>query len=78
MGRASHETDDEEYAAVIEFLGLVIYATVVGIGLLDMKIGLSPFAMYRSVTVAGVGRSAPATGRRGDGTSPLRQRPRDS
>jgi hypothetical protein len=70
MGRASHETDDEEYAAVIEFLGLVIYATVVGIGLLDLKNGLSPFAMYRSVTVAGVGRSAPATGRRGDGNQP--------
>ena len=51
---------------MIEFLGLVIYATVVGIGLLDVKSGLSPFAMYRSVTVAGVGRSAPATGRRDD------------
>ena len=55
---------------MIELLGLVIYATVVGTGLLDMKSGLSPFAMYRSVTGAGVGRSAPATGRRGDGNQP--------
>ena len=54
---------------MIELLSLVIYATVVGTGLLDMKSGLSPFAMYRSVTVAG-GRSAPATGRRGDGNQP--------
>jgi hypothetical protein len=55
---------------VIEFLGLVIFATVVGIGLLDAKSGLSPFAMYRSATMAGVDRRAHATGRRGDGNQP--------
>jgi hypothetical protein len=55
---------------VIDFLGLVIFATVVGIGLLDAKSGLGPFAMYRSGTMAGVDRRAHATGRRGDGNQP--------
>ena len=55
---------------MIDLFGLVVFTTVVGIGLLDMKSGLSPFAMYRSVTVTGVRRQAPATGRRGDDNQP--------
>ena len=41
---------------MIELLGLLIFATIVGIGLLDVKSGLGPFAMYRSGTVTGVSR----------------------
>ena len=55
---------------MIELLGVMIFATVVGIGLLDAKSGLSPFEMYRSTTVAAVGRPEPATERPGDGNQP--------
>jgi hypothetical protein len=55
---------------VIDLLGFVVLATIVGVGLLDLKSGLSPFAMYRSATVTGIGRKAPATGRRGDDNQP--------
>jgi hypothetical protein len=55
---------------VIDLLGLVVFTTIVGIGLLDLKSGLSPFAMYRSATVIGVGRQAPVAGRRGDDDRP--------
>jgi hypothetical protein len=55
---------------VIELLGMVIFATIIGIGLLDLKSGVSPFAMYRSATVAGLRRQAPGTGRRGDDNQP--------
>ena len=55
---------------MIDLLGLVIFTTVVSIGLLDLKSGLSPFAMYRSATVTGVRRRAPATGHRGDDNQP--------
>ena len=57
---------------MIDFLGLVIFATVVGIGLLDAKSGLSPFAAD-----AGVTRRAHATDAAVTGTSPGRQRLRD-
>ncbi|MDT7581460.1 MAG: hypothetical protein QOK35_2724 [Pseudonocardiales bacterium] len=60
--------DDEEYVPVIELLGLVIFATVVGIGLLDMKSGLSPFAMYRASTPTDLRRHPSTTGRPGDGS----------
>ena len=33
---------------MIEILGFVIYLTVVGIGLLDLKSGLGVLAVYRS------------------------------
>jgi hypothetical protein len=55
---------------VIELFGLVVFATVIGIGLLDLKSGLGPFAMYRSGAVIGVGPQAPATGRHGDDNRP--------
>jgi len=61
---------EEVHAAVIDLLGLVIFMVVVGIGLLDVKSGLSPFAMYRSATVSGVGRRASSTGHRGDDNQP--------
>jgi hypothetical protein len=37
--------DDEERATVIDLLGMVVFATTVGIGLLDGRSGLSVFAM---------------------------------
>ena len=55
---------------MIDLLGLVVFATVVGIGVLDGKSGLSPFAMYRSADVGGVGGRAPTSRRRGDGNQP--------
>jgi len=55
---------------VIDLFGLVVFTTIVGIGLMDMKSGLSPFAMYRSATVAGIRRQAPASARRGDDNQP--------
>jgi hypothetical protein len=51
---------------MVDFVGLVIFATIVGIGLLDVKSGLSPFATYRSAVVTGGRRRAPATQHRGD------------
>jgi hypothetical protein len=38
---------------VINLLGMVVFTTIVGIGLLDRKTGLGPFAMYRSAAVTG-------------------------
>jgi hypothetical protein len=55
---------------VIDLLGMVVFATVISIGLLDAESGLGPFAMYRSATVTGVRRRAPATGPRGDDNQP--------
>jgi hypothetical protein len=55
---------------VIELFGLVVFATVIGIGLLDLKSGLGPFAMYRSGAVIGVNPQSPVTGRRGDDNQP--------
>jgi hypothetical protein len=47
---------------VIDLLGLVIFITIISIGLLDSKSGLGPFAMYRSGAVIGVDRQSPVTG----------------
>jgi hypothetical protein len=58
------------HATVIDLLGMVVFATIVGIGLRDLRSGLSPFAMYRSPTVTGVHLRAPVTERRGDGNQP--------
>ena len=50
---------------MIDLLGLLVFLTIVGIGLLDMQSGLGPFAMYRSATVTSGHRWA-RTGPRGD------------
>jgi hypothetical protein len=68
-GRASRN-DDGGHVAVIDFLGLVVFMTVISIGLLDLKSGLGPFAMYRSGAVIGVGPQAPGPGRHGDDKQP--------
>ena len=61
---------DKEHAAVMDLLGMAVFATIVGIGLLDLSSGIGPFAMYRSPTMAGVHLRAPVTERRGDGNQP--------
>jgi hypothetical protein len=55
---------------VIDLLGVVVFATISGIGLLDMRSGLSPFAMNRPPTVTRIHLRAPVTERRGDGNQP--------
>jgi hypothetical protein len=55
---------------MIDLLGLVIFATIIGIGLLDLKSGLGPFTMYRSGAVIGLDRQASVTARRGDDNQP--------
>ena len=49
-----------------DLLGLVIFATTVGIGLLDAKSGLGPFEMYRPAAMTDFHLPAWPTGRRGD------------
>ena len=61
---------DKEHAAVIDLLGMVVFATIIGIGLLDRSSGIRPFAMYRSATVTGVHLRAPVTEPRGDENQP--------
>ena len=61
---------------MIDLLGMVVFGTIVGIGLLDGRRGLSVFALYHwdGVPAAKSGhrrRSAMAAG-----TSPSRRRPR--
>ena len=55
---------------MIDLLGLVVFITIISIGMLDLKSGFGPFAMYRSEAVIGVDRQAPVTGRRGDDNQP--------
>jgi hypothetical protein len=55
---------------MIDLLGLVIFATIIGIGLLDLQSGLGPFSVYRSAVVPGVRRKTPTTGPRGDDNQP--------
>ena len=55
---------------MINFLGLVVFMTVISIGLLDLTSGLGPFAMYRSGAAIGVSPQAPVTGRHGDDNQP--------
>ena len=57
-------------ADVITFLGLVVFATIVGIGALDGRSGMGLFARYSSPSPTGGGRRAPAPKRRGDGDQP--------
>ena len=53
-----------------DLLGLVIFATTIGIGLLDIESGLGPFAKYRSAEMSRDGRRAPDAGRTGDQPTP--------
>jgi hypothetical protein len=55
---------------VIDLLGLVVFATVISMGLLDLKNGLGLFAMYSAAAMTEVRRPAPATGRHGDDNRP--------
>lgn len=55
---------------VIDLLGLVIFAVVIGIGLLDARGGLGPFAVYRSTTAGVVRRPVPAPGQPGEDNQP--------
>lgn len=54
---------------MITFLGVIVFATIVGIGALDGKSDLGLFAVYRSAIHNGVRRRAPRM-RRGDGNQP--------
>jgi hypothetical protein len=58
-----------EGADVITFLGLVVFATIVGIGALDGRSGLGLFAIYRSVSLMGA-RPRPPAMERGDDENP--------
>ena len=52
---------------MIDFLGLVVFATIVAIGLLDGRSGLTVLAMYRSAGVTDLHRRVAVTERRGGG-----------
>ena len=56
---------------MIDFLGLVVFVTIVGIGLLDWRSGLTAFAIYRSADVTDFRRRATVTEPRGGGNQPL-------
>ena len=55
---------------MIDLLGMVVFAAIVGIGLVDVKSGLSPFATYRGPGVADVDLRSQVTERPGDGSGP--------
>ena len=50
---------------MINLLGMVVFGTIVGIGLLDGRCGLSVFAFYHSAGVTGRQGWAPKTNRGG-------------
>ena len=56
---------------MIDLLGLVVLGTIVGIGLLDGRNGLTVFAMYRSVDVTNRRRRVAVTQRRNGGDQPM-------
>jgi hypothetical protein len=60
----------EEDAAVIDLLGMVVFGTIVGIGLLDGRRGLSVFALYHSAGLTGRQARAPKTNRDGGENQP--------
>jgi hypothetical protein len=60
----------KEDAAVIDLLGMVVFGTIVGIGLLDGRRGLSVFALYHSDGVPGSERRPPSTKRDGGENQP--------
>jgi hypothetical protein len=51
---------------VIDLLGLVVFGTIVGIGLLDGRRGLSVFALYHSAGMTGRQGRAPKAKRGGE------------
>jgi hypothetical protein len=55
---------------VIDLLGMVVFGTIVGIGLLDGRRGLSVFALYHWDGVPRGQERAPATKRNGGGNQP--------
>jgi hypothetical protein len=55
---------------MIDVLGSVVFATIVGMGVVDMRSGLSPFAMFRSAGMTDRSRRAPLTERGGEGNQP--------
>ena len=55
---------------MIDLLGVVVFGTIVGIGLLDGRCGLSVFALYHWDGVPGGQERAPATKRNGGGNQP--------
>ena len=61
---------------MIDLLGMVVFGTIVGIGLLDGRRGLSVFELYHSARRARQRRRAPKTKRDGGENQPDRRRPR--
>jgi hypothetical protein len=57
--------------SVIDLLGFVIFLTVVTIGLLDARSGLTVLAMYRSAGLTDLHRQRPTEESRGGGNQPL-------
>jgi hypothetical protein len=57
-------------SAVIDLLGMVVFGTIVGIGLLDGRRGLSVFAVYHSAGVTGGEGRAPKAKRDGGENQP--------
>jgi hypothetical protein len=55
---------------VIDLLGMVVFGTIVGIGLLDGRRGLSVFALYPSAGVTDRQGRAPKTKRGGGENQP--------
>jgi hypothetical protein len=62
----SYRRAKEEDAAVIDLLGMVVFGTIVGIGLLDGRRGLSVFALYHSAGMTGRQGRAPKAKRGGE------------
>ena len=60
---------EEEDSAVIDLLGVIVFGTIVGIGLLDGRRGLSVFELYHSAGVTARGR-APRSKRDGGENQP--------
>ena len=57
-----------------DLLGSVIFATMIGIGLLDLQSGSGPFARYRSAPSRDRGRT-PNAGRTGEDNQPTPPEP---
>lgn len=55
---------------MVEFLGAIVLCTVVGIGWLDLKSGLSPFEKYTPANVDAVRRRSASTSGRGGEDQP--------
>ena len=55
---------------VISFLGVIVFTTIIGIGVLDRNSGLSLFAKYRSMRDGGRPRTGTMSGHRKGGNRP--------